>query len=52
MIVADLNLMLGHEKHEVEKLAQEQKSWLSRGVTAEFEKKEKVATFTAQLNYY
>eukprot|EP00794_Sanderia_malayensis_P011091 gene11091-12259_t len=38
----DLKLMLDHEKKEVDKLSQEQKSWLSRGVTAEFEKKEKL----------
>ncbi len=38
----DLNLMLKHEKKEVEKYTNEQKAWLSRGVTAEFEKKEKL----------
>jgi len=38
----DLNLMLKHEKNEMEKLEQEQKSWLSRGVSAEFEKKEEL----------
>ena len=38
----DLNMLLKHEKSEVGKLEQEQKAWLSRGVTAEFEKKEKL----------
>ena len=34
--------MLKHEKDENEKLEQEQKSWLSRGISAEFEKKEEL----------
>ena len=34
--------MLKHERNEMEKLEQEQKSWLSRGVSAEFEKKEEL----------
>ena len=34
--------MLKHERTALEKLEQEQKSWLSRGVSAEFEKKEEL----------
>ena len=37
-----MNSLLQHERKEIEKLEQEQKTWLSRGVSAEFEKKEEL----------
>ena len=39
----DLSEELKKEKDENDRLEQEKKDWLSRGVSAEFEKKEKVS---------
>ena len=44
--------MYTHEKQEVERLEQEKKSWLSRGVSAEFEKKEKVEHYIGKCYCY
>ena len=40
--VAELSLQLERERNEIQRLEQEKKAWLSRGVHAEFEKKDKV----------
>ncbi|XP_065056187.1 GRIP and coiled-coil domain-containing protein 2-like isoform X2 [Rhopilema esculentum] len=38
----DLTITVKHQKEQMEKLEQEQKAWISRGVSAEFEKKEEL----------
>ena len=42
ILCPDLMSQLDEERKEVSRLEQEKKAWLSRGVHAEFEKKDKV----------
>ena len=43
---------LEEEKNEVQRLENEKREWLSRGVHAEFEKKDKVHTCTGYFKVY
>ena len=44
-IFIDLSSQLEEERNEVQRLEAEKKEWLSRGVHAEFEKKDKVHVY-------
>ena len=44
-VFVDLSSQLEEERNEVQRLEAEKKEWLSRGVHAEFEKKDKVHVY-------
>ena len=44
-VFIDLSSQLEEERNEVQRLEAEKKEWLSRGVHAEFEKKDKVRVY-------
>ena len=48
----ELSLQLEEEKNEVQRLENEKQEWLSRGVHAEFEKKDKVSTCVEYYNFF
>ena len=44
-VLTEVSKKLEEERNEVQRLEQEKKTWLSRGVHAEFEKKDKVCFY-------
>lgn len=50
-IFIDLSSQLEEERNEVQRLEAEKKEWLSRGVHAEFEKKDKVQLYMCTSLY-
>lgn len=51
-ILSGLSEDLKKEKNETERLENEKKDWLSRGISAEFEKKEKVNNLIFSLTLF
>lgn len=49
-VVLELSSQLDAERNEIQRLENEKREWLSRGVHAEFEKKDKVCTTLAHLS--
>ena len=47
--ILDLTQNWDKEKNEVERLEKEKKEWLSRGISAEFEKKDRVSLFEIDM---